>query len=228
MPAATLSAITAPPAPTRFRRIRNRRRHDAVEATAGQRASRPGDSSGNTVGAPAARLTTAVLLSTLLHLCFAAAFAGSATYSPVPTSSPQLDVRLVRASPVPVATNDTKPYQAVEPAPTAARNPADVPTRAARFLAEPNLNILEDVPVSLPGSASLRLQVDAKGIVERVTLIRNDPAPKDLIDGLLATFAATRLTPALIGDRPVASSIDVTVRFEPGLLPIEAGPRQTP
>jgi hypothetical protein len=100
-------------------------------------------------------------------------------------------------------------------------NESDAPTRAARFLAAPDLSVLEVVPVRLPGKAVLRLQVSASGIVERVTLVRNDPAPKELIDGLLAAFAATRLAPAQVGDQPTASSVEVTVRFEPGLLPIE-------
>lgn len=181
----------------------------------------PGALAGSRIDASKARLVSAVLLSAVLHLALAVALALPTAYPVIPASPAPLSVRLVQAS----DGNAAAIRQTVAPAATPRQNGSEAPTRAARFLAAPDLSVLEVVPVTMPGKALLRLQVSANGIVERVTLIRNDPAPKELIDGLVAAFAASRLAPALVGDQPSASSVDVTVRFEPGLLPIEPDQR---
>ncbi|MBI5107937.1 MAG: hypothetical protein HZA62_04250 [Rhodocyclales bacterium] len=222
MPTATLASFIAVGAPVRLGRIRIGRRQDVAEAMVSQPGDLPGDGADNRIDVPKARLASATLLSATLHLALVVALAGPMAHPAIPTSPAPLLVRLTQTSAAPAASDGIVTGQAVEPAATPRPDRPEVPTRAAHFLVDPDLSVLEAVPVNLPGSASLRLQVNAKGIVERVTLMRNDPAPKELIDGLVAAFAATRLTPALVGDRPSASSVEVTVRFEPELLPIAA------
>lgn len=81
--------------------------------------------------------------------------------------------------------------------------------------------MLETIPVTIPGSATLKLNINAKGKVIHTTVIRSDPAPKALIDGLVARFSEAILEPAQVNQQPKESTLEVTVRFEPGLVPLE-------
>ena len=217
MPAAALGSFIPFRTPVRTRPARINGRQCASEGILCPPAQLTDALAGSRIDAPKARLASAVLVSAMLHMALVAGLALPTAYPVIPASPAPLSVRLVQASDGGVVAIP----QTRLPAAIPRLNESDAPTRAARFLAAPDLSVLEVVPVRLPGKAVLRLQVSASGIVERVTLIRNDPAPKELIDGLLAAFAATRLAPAQIGDQPTASSVEVTVRFEPGLLPIE-------
>ncbi len=85
----------------------------------------------------------------------------------------------------------------------------------ARFLIDPDLLVLEEIPTTFPGSISLRLNVTAQGTVERVTVVRADPVPKELLDGLIERFGKAKLSPAMVGSEPTASSVEVTIRVDP-------------
>lgn len=109
------------------------------------------------------------------------------------------------------------------PAPAAAsvpRDPAGTMTQKARFLVEPDLAALEEIPVPFPGSLNIRLHVSAQGNVDRVSLLKGDPVPKELLAGLMARMEHARLAPALAGSDPVASTLDLVIRFEPGPTPL--------
>jgi hypothetical protein len=75
--------------------------------------------------------------------------------------------------------------------------------------------LLEEIPTTVPGVVTLRLEVTTLGTVERVTVIRADPVPKELLNGLMERFGKARLSPATIGSEPIASNIDVTIRVDP-------------
>lgn len=87
-------------------------------------------------------------------------------------------------------------------------------TQKARFLVAPDLAALEEIPVAFSGSVSFRLEVSASGTVDHATVLRSDPIPKDLLEGLISSFEQARLSPALAGSKPVASTLDVVIRYE--------------
>lgn len=127
--------------------------------------------------------------------------------------------------PEPVAVSTSQPVAApqappVPPAAVAASDAAGQLTRKARFLEPPDISPLEEVPVLIPGSLSIRLDVTRLGRVERVTVLKSDPMPKELLDGLIARFENARLAPALAGSEAVASTLDLVIRFEPAPTPL--------
>lgn len=108
--------------------------------------------------------------------------------------------------------------KAAPPAPAAAAGAADTAgelTQKARFLVAPDLSSLEEIQVPFAGTLNLRLNVSSRGLVEGITVLKSDPVPKELLDGLLKRLEQTRLAPALAGSKSVASSVDLVIRFEP-------------
>lgn len=93
-------------------------------------------------------------------------------------------------------------------------------TQKARFLVTPDLTALEEIPVTFSGSLNIRLHVTALGTVERATVTRGDPVPKELLDGLLKRLEQARLSPAQAGAEAVASTVDLVIRYEPGAAPL--------
>ncbi|MDZ4251314.1 MAG: hypothetical protein U1A72_01915 [Sulfuritalea sp.] len=87
-------------------------------------------------------------------------------------------------------------------------------TRKARFLDTPDLADLEEIAVPFSGSLTLRLHVSALGTVDRVVVVKSDPVPKELLDGLVRRFSQARLTPAQVGSQAVASMLEVVIRYE--------------
>lgn len=167
-------------------------------------------------------LGTALIASALLHGAILAT--GVQVAHEIPDAAPfpaPLTVTLssmVRDSAPPRTDANSVPAQA-----TATARPAitDKPSQPARFTLDPDLSILETIPVNLPGSITLKLNINAQGKVTQVTVVRSAPAPKALIDGLIHRFSEARLQPALLDQRPIESSLEVTVRFEPGLTPLD-------
>lgn len=125
-----------------------------------------------------------------------------------------------------------QPQPADPPAPTA----PDAPTAPAiaeptatedgkitakpRFLVAPDLSPLEQIAVPFPGSLTVRLHVSALGTVDSVSVVKSDPVPKEMLDGLLDRLGSARLTPAQAGSQPVASTLDVVIRFEVAPTPL--------
>lgn len=97
-------------------------------------------------------------------------------------------------------------------------------TEKARFLIAPDLSALESIAVPLSGSLTLRLHVSVLGTVDRLEVVKSDPVPRELVDGLLATLRQTRLAPALAGSQPVASTLDLVIRYETAAVPLRRGP----
>ncbi|MBI5898188.1 MAG: hypothetical protein HZB40_03050 [Rhodocyclales bacterium] len=165
-------------------------------------------------------LPAAFLASAMIHFGLALILSSPLGYEAVSdTSPPPLTVKLAQADPPsrarPMKASEPRVIQAPDVAP-GSRESADEPKRSARFLADPDLSILETIPATMPGAVSLRLHVTSLGHVERVTVVRSDPVPKELLDGLIERFREARLSPASIGNTPVASTLEITVRVDPG------------
>lgn len=174
---------------------------------------------------PLARLAWPLAISLALHLCIAVLFASGAANSLRSSKAVTLTVFLPgkeRAEP-PAATPPLPTAPATAVAADAATAPDAVGnlTQKARFLAPPDLSVLETIPVTVSGSLTLRLNVSALGKVDRVTVIKSDPVPKELRDGLVDRFRQASLSPALDGSKPVASTLDLVIHYEaaPELLP---------
>lgn len=176
------------------------------------------------------RLAWPLAISAALHLGIGWLLSpGSAAYLPRSTKAVTLTVLLAnkeRTEPLPVAAAAPAAIPPTPPAPARAAAAPDAGgslTQKARFLAEPDLSALEEIPVPFSGSLTLRLEVSALGTVDRVAVVRSDPVPQELLDGLLARFRLARLAPAQEGSKPVASSLDLVIRYETTPAPL---PRQ--
>jgi hypothetical protein len=178
---------------------------------------------------PTSRFSMALLASMVLHAT--AIFATSQIAGDITDASSTqgpLTVRLAQArqlSPLP-QTNEsaTHPHQNS----SSSQSLAEKASQPARFLSDPDLSILETIPVTLPGSVTLKLKISTHGKVVQVKIVRADPAPKELIDGLMARFSEAHLMPAMLDQQPTESSLEVTVRFEPGLVPLENQDSKSP
>ena len=164
------------------------------------------------------RLAWPLAISLALHLCLgwllSADDAGQLTRS---TKAVTLTVVLVnkeRAEVPALAAAAPAPAPPPTPAAVAATDAAGNLTRKARFIDTPDLADLEQIAVPLSGSLTLRLHVSALGTVDRVMVVKSDPVPTELLDGLVSRFAQARLTPALAGSQAVTSTLDVVIRYE--------------
>lgn len=168
------------------------------------------------------RLAWPLAISLVLHLCAGWLFSPDwAAYPRKSAKSVALAVSLAskeRSDFHTVTPAQSPPVSAATPAAagtSSARESAGDLTKKARFLVAPDLADLENIPVPFPGSATLRLHVSSLGTVDRVTVMKSGPIPIELHDGLLARFKQTRLEPALAGDQPVPSTLDLIIRYEP-------------
>lgn len=179
---------------------------------------------------PLARLAWPLAISLALHLCLAALFTSNSASSLRSNKAVTLTVLLPgkehsdppsssAKTPLPAA-----PATAATPDAVAASDAAGDLTQKARFLAPPDLSILETIPVTISGSLTLRLDVSALGTVNSVTVIKSDPVPKELRDGLVARFQEARLTPALAGSKAVASTLELVIRYESAPAPLLRDP----
>jgi len=89
----------------------------------------------------------------------------------------------------------------------------------ARFIVEPDLDGLRDIPVTLSGRIHFRLHVSSIGTVGAVEVVEHDPVPLDLMNELKSSLAQARLHPAEQKGHSVNSTLDITVRFEPVTMP---------
>lgn len=90
---------------------------------------------------------------------------------------------------------------------------------SARFITEPDFDVLRDIPVTLSGRIHFRLRVSSIGTVSAVEVAEHDPVPLDLMNALKNSLAQTRLHPAEQEGQPVDSLLDITVWFEPSTVP---------
>ena len=176
---------------------------------------------------PLARLTWPLAISLALHLCIVGLFASGAASSLRSNKAVTLTVSLPgkqQSDPPPIAATaplPAEPATAAAPEVAAAPDAAGNLTQKARFLVPPDLSLLETIPVTMSGSLTLRLDVSALGTVDRVTVIKSDPVPQELRDGLVERFRQAPLAPALDGSKAVASTLDLVIHVEaaPELLP---------
>lgn len=177
---------------------------------------------------PLARLAWPLAISLALHLCIAVLFTSGAASSLRSAKAVTLTVLLPgkeQVDPPPAAAAPPLPATpATAPDHTGAPDAAGNLTQKARFLAPPDLSILETIPVTISGSLTLRLNVSALGTVDRVTVVKSDPVPKELRDGLVARFQEARLTPALAGSKAVASTLELVIRYESTPSPLMREP----
>jgi len=179
---------------------------------------------------PLAHLAWPLAISLALHLCIAGLFASGATGSLRSNKAVTLTVLLPskeHSDPPPNAATRSlpaAPATAVAPDAAAASDAAGNLTQKARFLVPPDLSVLEAIPVTTSGSLTLRLDVSALGTVDRVTVIKSDPVPKELRDGLVARFQEARLTPASAGSKAVASTLELVIRYEITPSPLNREP----
>lgn len=165
-----------------------------------------------------ARLARALAVSAALHLLLAAAW--QLTLAPLPRRSlppTTLTVELVRRDGE-APTQPLPPAAAVPPPLTHASRQAGELTRPARFVVAPDMSLLEEYPVARPGSVTLRLRISAAGTIEDIQIRRADPAPTALIEGMTGALRRARLEPAYSDQRPVASELDIVIRYEPNRL----------
>lgn len=171
------------------------------------------------------QLALPLLVSAMLHIGLVLAVSSTLGFSAI-TDTPQasLSATLVQATRTEPESPPLLAEAKIVPEPLAPipqnrlRDAAQIQTstRQARFLVDPDLSILEQIPAAMPGAVSLRLYVTRQGNVERVTVIRSDPVPKDLLDGLVERFGSARLSPAMVDGTPTESTLEVTIRVDPG------------
>lgn len=116
------------------------------------------------------------------------------------------------------------PDQAPAPPGRSATPAAGTLTQKPRFLVAPDLSALEEISVPFSGSLTVRLYVSRLGTVDRVTLLKSDPVPKELVDGLVSRFKHAQLAPAQAGSEAVASTLDLVIRYEAGPTPLRRDP----
>ncbi len=167
-----------------------------------------------------ARLAWSLAASLALHLGAGWLFSpGSAEHRLRQAKAVTLTVTLAsrdRSEPLPVASAEPASAAPVASSLSAVGEAGGTLTQKARFLVAPDLAALEEIPVPFAGSLTLRLHVTPLGTVDRVTVIKGDPVPKELLDGLLTRFEHARLAPALAGSEAMASTLDLVIRYEPG------------
>ena len=180
---------------------------------------------------PITQLAWPLAVSLALHLGAGWVFFGSPQFLSRQGKNVTLTVTLAsnqQAEPRKIV--DADPTSVLPSAPPAAPASASAPstdgliTEKARFLVEPDLSALESIAVPLSGSLTLRLHVSFLGTVDRVELVNSDPIPRELLDGLLEKLRQTRLAPALAGSQPVASTLNLEIRYEPGVVPLQRDP----
>lgn len=174
---------------------------------------------------PTERLAWALAASLALHLGAVWLFsAGYMQYLPRPAKNLTLTVTLADArnaaaqKHAPEAPSSEVPVSAVAP-----NFPGPI-TEKARFLVEPDLSALEDIAVPASGSLTLRLHVSSLGTIDNIDVMKSDPVPKELLDGLRDKLRQTRLAPARAGSQPVASALDLVIRYETAPTPLKREP----
>lgn len=116
------------------------------------------------------------------------------------------------------AADATSPPPAEPTSASAASNEkAETQTIPPRFVSPPNFALLQDMPLSIGGSAQFKLYVTRLGNVAKVEIVRSTPAPKPLLDGIVEELYRTKLSPAQSPDGTAAGTLDITVHFEPSL-----------
>ena len=155
------------------------------------------------------------MLSFLLHAGFLTGMNQTASPDAM-NPRRQADVRLqVQLSPRPRAEKaPALPLPVAQPA-KASANQVTPP----RFIVEPDLSLLQDIPLSMGGKVHFRLRVSALGTVSAIEVLGHDPLPSELLDGLKNRLSETMLRPAEQDGRAVDSTLDITVGFEPGNAP---------
>lgn len=159
----------------------------------------------------------AFTISVLIHLGIVAGLSMPSAMLPEQTMRQEAHLRVVIQ-----ASSIVKPMQmpAIAPLDTITAPPQSENLTAktiipARFIVEPDLDALRDIPVSFGGKIQLRLHVSSIGTVSAIELGEHDPVPNNLLNELKNNLAQTRLYPAEQAGNAVDSILEITVHFEP-------------
>lgn len=166
------------------------------------------------------RLWHALIASLLIHLSLVIGLRKSTLFVPNGTLRQVAEIHVHLP---PVLSNRMQahvpaPVNGAPPAGQLKKSPAER-TLPARFIIEPDLGVLRDIPVSLGGRVHFRLHVSSIGTIGAIETLAHDPLPLDLLDGIKASLAQTMLHPAEQGGEAVDSTLDITIWFEPVSVP---------
>lgn len=84
----------------------------------------------------------------------------------------------------------------------------------ARFLSNPDLDALQNIPVMIGGSVKFRLHVSEIGTVGMIEVLQSTPTSVELLEGLKANLKKATLYPAQSDGKAIPSTLDITVRYE--------------
>lgn len=180
------------------------------------------------MSSPLERLAWPLAASLALHLVIGGVFSpGTLPFRQAKSISLTVTLasnRQAEAGEIARAAPSEQPTAAAVPAVAAKQSTDGQVTEKARFLVEPDLSELEDIAVPLSGTLTLRLHVSSLGTVDRVELLKNDPIPRELLDGVINKLRLTRLTPARAGSQPTASTLDLVIHYESAPTPLPREP----
>jgi hypothetical protein len=133
----------------------------------------------------------------------------------------RLNVELVARStpfPDPAPPLPTPPPEAPHEIPPSPSNEAatEHPGVAPHFLGDPGLDELGEIPVLSHGQLTLSIHVSPLGTAEKIEVIRADPVPRELVDGLRSKLSRARYAPARSpSGKALAGVMEIVVQFEP-------------
>lgn len=167
------------------------------------------------------RLGFALTVSLSLHLGIAIGLGQSSPFVPNGALRQAVNLQVHLRSPALSGTAQLPIPAPTDPVPSLLQpeNPSIEQITPARFIAEPDLDILRDIPVSLSGRIHFRLHVSSIGTIGAIEVLEHDPLPVELLAGLKISLAQTRLHPAKHEGHAVDSTLDITVRFDPVTVP---------
>lgn len=161
-------------------------------------------------------LRSALGVSLLIHLgvfvVLNAALLPASTRSGI--RSNRVEVSLPKLTIQPNASLHDTPVVKAHAIRTAVKSPSNNVTSPARFLVDPNLDELQDIPVFVGGKVKFRLHVSIIGTVSTVEILESDPIPQALLSGLQDKLKRAKLKPATTSGESVASTLDIAVKFE--------------
>lgn len=167
------------------------------------------------------RLGFALTVSLLLHLGIAIGLGQASPFVPNGALRQAVNLHVQLRSPARSGTAPMPIPAPADPAPSLHQpeNPAMEQITPARFIAEPDLDTLRDIPIGLSGKIHFRLHVSSVGTISAIEVLGHDPLPVELLTGLKNSLAQTRLHPAEHEGHAVDSTLDITVRFDPVTMP---------
>lgn len=167
------------------------------------------------------RLGFALTASLLLHLSLVIGLGQSSPFVPGGTMRQVVNFHAHLRSPALSGTVQIPAPAPIAPEPLLRQpeHPSPRQVTPARFIVEPDLDTLRDIPISISGKIHFRFHVSSIGTIGVIEILEHDPVPVELLNGLKTSLAQTRLHPAEHEGHAVDSTLDITVRFDPITVP---------